>query len=102
MFREGRRRGDSLFTLIAVAGPGPGARLGITVSRRVARSAVDRNRIRRLVRECFRTRANCLPDLDLVVMAKPAAAQADNRAIAASLASHFERVARTCAGSPSS
>lgn len=43
------------------------ARLGMIVSKRLFARAVDRNRMRRLIRETFRLSANALPALDLVV-----------------------------------
>jgi ribonuclease P protein component len=43
------------------------ARLGMIVSKRLFSRAVDRNRIRRLIREAFRLSAPALPALDLVV-----------------------------------
>lgn len=43
------------------------ARLGMIVSRRLFSRSVDRNRMRRLIRETFRLSANGLPALDLVV-----------------------------------
>jgi len=98
----GRRRGDHLLTIIAVPGEGQGARLGLAVSRKVSKSAVGRNRIKRVAREYFRQRREHLPAVDIVVMARPAAAQADNRQLVASLERHFDRIQRQCAGSPSS
>jgi ribonuclease P protein component len=44
------------------------ARLGLAISRRQAPSAVERNRIKRLVRECFRQRPWDRIPFDLVVM----------------------------------
>lgn len=46
-------------TAVLFAGP-PGARLGITVSKRMARRAIDRNRVKRVIRESFRHRAAAL------------------------------------------
>jgi ribonuclease P protein component len=40
----------------------------MAISRRHARTAVERNRIKRLVRESFRQRRRELPPLDIVVM----------------------------------
>jgi ribonuclease P protein component len=46
------------------------SRIGIIVSKKVARRAVDRNRIKRLVRETFRRDRWRLGNNDLVVMAR--------------------------------
>lgn len=43
------------------------ARLGLVVSKRLFPRAVDRNRMRRRIREAFRQQAAGLPSLDLVV-----------------------------------
>lgn len=68
------------------------ARLGLAISRRTARRAVDRNRIRRLARESFRHLE--LAALDFVVMAKRDAVAADNAVLVSSLDRHFERLSR--------
>lgn len=102
VLKAGRRRSDGLFTLIALPGVGTTARLGLAISRKVSRSAVERNRIKRLVRESFRHRRQTLAPLDIVVMARPAAASADNDLIFRSLQRLFDRIEQTCAGSQSS
>ena len=43
------------------------ARLGLVVTKKGNPKAVRRNRIKRLIREQFRTRAASLPDVDIVV-----------------------------------
>lgn len=43
------------------------ARLGLVVGKRHAKRAVDRNRVRRSVRESFRAQRQSLPNLDIVV-----------------------------------
>lgn len=54
-------------------GPGREARLGITVSRKVG-GAVDRNRVKRWVRESYRRLRSLAPEgVDLVVIARPSA-----------------------------
>jgi len=53
------------------------SRLGITVSKRVG-NAVERSRIRRLIRELFRKKRHLFPKgLDLLVIAQPAMKEAD-------------------------
>ncbi|NHA15810.1 ribonuclease P protein component [Thioalkalivibrio sp. XN279] len=101
VFRTGRRHGDRYFSLVFAPGPGPAARLGLAISRKVSRRAVQRNRIKRVVRECFRRRPD-LPVVDIVVMARPGAAACDNRELTASIEALLERTARTCAASRSS
>lgn len=44
-----------------------GPRLGIIVGKRFIARSVDRNRVKRLIRECFRTRRFELPPADYVV-----------------------------------
>jgi ribonuclease P protein component len=83
--RSGRRVGTPHFTLLVAAQPPPPrpSRLGVVVARRVG-TAVRRNRVKRLCRECFRTWPELLPDgVDLVVIARegaPELALADVRA----------------------
>ena len=50
------------------------ARLGLAISKRVSKRAVERNRIKRLVRESFRRVRQQLPSVDLMVMAREQAA----------------------------
>lgn len=58
-------------------GSPPRPRLGLAVAKRIARRAVDRNRIRRIARETFRRHRQYLRPADYVVLAKPPAVTAD-------------------------
>ena len=75
------------------------ARLGLAVGIKAAGNAAQRNRLKRLTRESFRHRQQELPPVDVVVNARAGAARADNAAIRASLAAHWDRIVRRCARS---
>ncbi len=76
-------------------------RLGLAISRKVAKTAVARNRIKRAVRESFRTHQGRLDALDIVVLARPGVVERTNKELATALESLWTRLNKTCAG-PSS
>jgi ribonuclease P protein component len=79
VYRQGRSKGNRYLVLyafprgedVATAEDDAGPRLGLSVSRRVG-GAVERNRIKRVLREAFWAEAERLPDTsDYVVVARP-------------------------------
>lgn len=56
--------------------PDSGARLGLAIAKKRARRAVDRNRLKRQVRESFRLHRESLGSMDVVVMNRDSAASA--------------------------
>jgi ribonuclease P protein component len=94
--RERLRVSDALFTVIARPNELGHPRLGMSVGRRAAGSAVNRNRVKRVVREAFRTNQQDLPSVDLVVNAKPAAAQAANTDLTTSVIALWMRIRERC------
>ena len=89
VFSGGTRFNHPLFRLQVLPVPAdaqaPRARLGMTVSKRVDKRAVARNRIRRQVREVFRLQQPTLPPGDYVFQARPEAKQVDNPGLRAAL-----------------
>lgn len=75
VFDVARRTAEPMLALHFAAG-GEGARLGLAVSRKVDRHAVGRNRIKRALREYFRSLRPRLPAGDYVLVARPPAAKA--------------------------
>ena len=76
------------------AAQGAGARLGLTVSKRVDPRSVGRNRIRRILRETFRLARASLPAGDYVVLAKTEARTLPGAALRAELTDLLRRAAR--------
>jgi ribonuclease P protein component len=97
--REGTRASDERFMVIARPNGLGHPRLGMAVGLRVAGNAVNRNRIRRVVREVFRTLQLELPSVDLVFNARPAAGQSSNRDLVASVTALCDRIRQRCARS---
>lgn len=59
------------------------SRLGIIVSKRQVSRAVDRNKVKRIVRERFRLLHSQLPSLDIVIVARGLSAEASKKRISA-------------------
>lgn len=57
------------------------ARLGLVVSKKSAKRAVDRNKIKRCLRETFRLNQHELPDIDIVVLSKKGITEADHQTL---------------------
>ena len=74
VYRRGRSRSNRWFVLHAFPRESSdGARLGLSVGRKVG-GAVDRNRVKRVLREAFWRYADQLPDeQDFVIVARPEA-----------------------------
>lgn len=94
VFAKARASRGRCLTVLARPIEGTRGRLGLVVAKRHAKRAVDRNRIKRLVRESFRHEKLRLAGLSLVVLSKAAATTASNDNLFAELEQHWSRLAR--------
>jgi len=70
VFRQASvRRTYPPLRLFASPNEGTTPRLGIVVGKRAIRHAVDRNRLKRAIRESFRNERHRLPSMDIVIQA---------------------------------
>ena len=78
VFDKAERFGNYSFTVLARPNDLTHPRLGLAVSKKCAKRAVDRNRIKRLFRESFRINQHKLPSVDIIAMCKPSAIKLSN------------------------
>ena len=76
---------DQLFVVQWIGNAGTKARIGMAVSKRAVGGAVERNRVRRLIRESFRLHRARLAAVDVFVTARAGAGAARNAEVFASL-----------------
>lgn len=92
---------DGYFKVLSRLSGRADSRLGMAVSTRICRQATGRNRLKRIIRECFREYRALLCEenaRDVVVLPSAQAAAADNPELRASLRGHFEKMTRPPAG----
>ena len=70
VFSKSQRFGNKSFTVLARKNNLGHPRLGLAISKKCAKRAVDRNRIKRIFRESFRLHQHKLPSVDIIAMCK--------------------------------
>jgi ribonuclease P protein component len=101
-YARGRRFGNGFFGVTAIWNDKGWPRLGLAVAVRTAGGGVERNRIRRIIRESFRLHQHELPAVDLVVSARTQAKDAAPAELHASLVALWKKVNQQCAMLPRS
>ncbi len=97
VFSGARKSTDENFTVLAIDNRLTHPRLGLAIAKKEVKSAVVRNRIKRVVRESFRRHRAVMPALDLVVLARRGTAEKDNSELYRSLQRHWSRLGHQCA-----
>ena len=100
--KTGCKSVDDCLLLLATPNGRDYPRLGLAISKRNIKTAVGRNRIKRLVREGFRHNLTQLAGLDIVVLSRRNTYDTSNAALQQSLNRHWRRLAKRCASSSSS
>ena len=98
VFKKADRSKDKLFTVLYRSNKLKRARLGLAVSKKNCKLAAGRNRLKRIVRESFRQHKAELAGLDIVVLNRPAATQANNDLLFKCLEKHWQRCRNAAAG----
>ncbi len=91
VFKKNQRSKDASFTVLAHRTSDAGPRLGMAIARKSSGNAVQRNRMKRLVRETFRLHQHALPSADFVVLARSGVAARSNAELISSLQRHWQR-----------
>jgi ribonuclease P protein component len=99
VYQRGSKLGDSCFLVLIRPNDLSMARLGLSVSARTVGNAVNRNRIKRVIRNSFRLAAAQLPAVDIVINTRPGAREASNAQLAERLSQHWKNVVKRCATS---
>lgn len=82
------------FLLLASSNEQQHARLGFVFAKKNIKHAVQRNRLKRIVRESFRAQHEKLPALDFVLLGRKGAAELDNAEVRAMIDALWFRLKR--------
>lgn len=91
VFENASRSRDTWFTVLCRNNDLEHARLGLAISKKQCKKAAARNRLKRIVRESFRQHQAALEGLDVVVMNRARAADAESGVLRESLDGHWQR-----------
>ena len=92
VFSKSRRISCPEFLFIYAPSDCSRSRLGFAVAKKQVKKAVDRNRLKRLVRESYRKHQSKLPDIDLVFMVRKSILELDNKTIHLKLEETWHRL----------
>jgi ribonuclease P protein component len=81
VFAKAKRFGNNNFTLLVRLNKEEHARMGLAIAKKAVKRAVDRNRIKRIIRESFRLVQHDLPNIDVVIMCRTSATALDKTEI---------------------
>ena len=93
VFKKGRSSYDFMMGVKSVLTDLPDSRFGILVSTKISKKAVDRNRIKRRIREVIGLKLDKIkPGYDIVIITLPPILKKEYQEIEKSLDCHFSRL----------
>ena len=96
VFANPVKSSDQYFTLLAIRNDLDHPRLGLAIAKKNIKKAVDRNVIKRTVRENFRIKQHDLGNIDIVVLARREAVDAPLDLLRKSLERHWLKLVSRC------
>ncbi|MCX7095492.1 MAG: ribonuclease P protein component [Methylobacter sp.] len=96
VFAKPVKSSDQYFTLLAIRNDFDHPRLGLAIAKKNIRKAVQRNVIKRTVRENFRIKQHNLGNIDIVVLARREAVDAPLDLLRKSLERHWLKLVSRC------
>lgn len=98
VFASARRFGNPNFTLLVRTNSLGYPRLGLAIAKKNVKLAVDRNRIKRLIRESFRHKTTTLPSVDIIAMCRTGAVELPSSEIRAQLDTQWRYICKKLQG----
>jgi ribonuclease P protein component len=96
-FSEAERIAAKYLVLLYCSNSLPQSRLGLAISKKHLATAVERNRVKRRIREFFRLHQTQYSGLDIVFISRPAIVEADNGMLIRCLEELWRKLGERCA-----
>jgi len=96
VFQNPQKSSSKALTVLARHSGRELARLGLAIPRKQIRRAVERNRIKRLIRESFRRHQDLLHGLDVVVIGRSDLLKKNTQWVFEHLENHWRQVSERC------
>ena len=90
------RSTDKYFTVLARKNALDFPRLGLAIAKKNIKKSTDRNKIKRMIRESFRTEQHLLGAIDFVVLTRYQTGEVTVERLKVSLKKHWQNVQKKC------
>ena len=97
IFADSCKSADGSLVVLARGNDRTYPRLGFAIGRKHVKTAVARNRIKRVIRESFRKHKHELGGLDVIVLARSGVVRCAPVELRSKIETHWKRIRRKCA-----